>query len=122
MEDVVGLFHVSLSVSALTPPLSANLTQENSIGALQIHPYFIWRLTTLAGSSLDWDPVLVQKGVAMRKRGKTGAGAMGKWREGSRKAGGNAAWEESVCVCVYMQAYVRRRREGEERKGHGEGE
>lgn len=46
--------------------------QERSIAALQVHPFFIWRLTTLASSSLDWDPVLSQKSVARKKRGRAG--------------------------------------------------
>lgn len=63
------IFSLSLSLSPPSPP-SLHLMQENSTGALQVHPFFIWRLTTLASSSLDWDPVLSQKSVARRKRGR----------------------------------------------------
>lgn len=82
---------LALSVSHFTPSLSTNLMQENRTGALQVHPFFIWRLTTLASSSLDWDPVLSQKSVARKTRGRAegdGEREEESWRGGGRK------WEE----------------------------
>lgn len=116
----VGLI-LSLCLPTLLPSLYTNLMQENSVGALWVHPFFIWRLTTSASSSssssLDWDPGLSQKGVAreeeMECRRKRRKGVGEKEVENRRNI---LAWEESV----YMQVYVRHWNNGGETKEHGE--
>lgn len=55
--------------------------QENSTGALQVHPFFIWWLTTLASSSLHWDPVLSWK----KKMVQDGRKGEQKTTEGERR-------------------------------------
>lgn len=127
LEDVVwaryfvsAWFFLSLSLSHFTPSLSADSMQEKSTGALQVHPFFIWRLTTLASSSLDWDPVLSQKSIERgwkrewRKRGSERERRDGE-REAERRRKG--AWEERV----YMQQYVRNEKKDGERKWDVEG-
>lgn len=89
------------SMSASLFPLNSLSFYQLDAGeqhqALQVHPFFIWRLTTLASSSSrGCDPVLSQKGVAWRNRARAeGEGERGgevaKWREGVRKQGGNSA-------------------------------
>lgn len=118
-----SVFHVSLilslslsrSVSPTLLPLSLpTQCRRNSIGALQVHPFFIWRLTTPASSSLDWDPVLSQKkkkrkSVATRKRGGVG-GSRRRHRDGGRKVGGNSSVGGE---CVYASVCRREKREME---------
>lgn len=80
--------------------------QENSTGALQVHPFFIWWLTTLASSSLHWDPVLSwKKNGARWKKGR----AENDWRrekeeekrrEGERRSKFRVGGEYArVCEC-----------------------
>lgn len=107
-----SIFHVSLilslslSVSHFTPSLSTNLMQENRTGALQVHSFFIWRLTTLASSSLDWDPALSQKSVARKTRGRAGGDGESEEERGELESGRKfSVGGESVYARVL---YVRR--------------
>lgn len=96
---------LSLSVSHFTPSISTNLMRENSTGALQVHPFFIWRLTTLASSSLDWDPVLSQKKKKCCKEEEREGRRRLREGGGERKDGEREVESRSVGgECVYASA------------------
>lgn len=118
-SDSLSLY---LSVSHFTPSLSTNLMQEKSTGALQVHPFFIWRLTTLASSSLDWDPVLSQKVLHEEGRGVGGRLREGvrERRNGEREVGRRRKFSVGG-EGVYARVCERDEKTDRDRKGDGEG-
>ena len=87
------VFHVRL---ILLPPTWCG---RRAPGPLRVHPFFIWRPTTLASCSLDWDPVLSRKSI---EGGRKGGQRKSERRENrkEREVGRSVGGEEGVCATL----------------------